>query len=376
MLKPSFRTRDPLLGDIKANTIELSIIETPEMQRLRRLKQTGFLDMVYPGATHSRFSHSLGTMQISKEIFNNIYGKDNEELYLAALLHDVGHAPFSHTSDELLKKYLGKTHEIIGEEKIREGRIKDIISGAGLSFARFVKYFRGEGFGEIFAGTFGADRIDYLSRDAYYAGVNYGVIDQQRLKYKLGFYKGRLSIYDYDISVAESMLIARYLMFYNVYKHHTGLIVSGMYNKAASAAIDNGEVDFKTAKDYDDLTFITELSKTKSAGEIVGRILERRLYKRAVYLDSDSVKSDTERDIKGRLEKAGEKEYVVITAKIKKSGDDVSVIDKKGNYVGTLSELSPIVRSLNEVIGRKTILLVACSEDRVEKVKRIAEKSL
>jgi HD superfamily phosphohydrolase len=376
MLKPSFRTRDPLLGDIKANAIELSIIETPEMQRLRRLKQTGFLDMVYPGATHSRFSHSLGTMQISKEIFNNIYGKDNEELYLAALLHDVGHAPFSHTSDELLKKYLGKTHEIIGEEKIREGRIKDIISGAGLSFARFVKYFRGEGFGEIFAGTFGADRIDYLSRDAYYAGVNYGVIDQQRLKYKLGFYKGRLSIYDYDISVAESMLIARYLMFYNVYKHHTGLIVSGMYNKAASAAIDNGEVDFKTAKDYDDLTFITELSKTKSAGEIVGRILERRLYKRAVYLDSDSVKSDTERDIKGRLEKAGEKEYVVITAKIKKSGDDVSVIDKKGNYVGTLSELSPIVRSLNEVIGRKTILLVACSEDRVEKVKRIAEKSL
>lgn len=376
MLKPSFRTRDPLLGDIKANAIELSIIETPEMQRLRRLKQTGFLDMVYPGATHSRFSHSLGTMQISKEIFNNIYGKDNEELYLAALLHDVGHAPFSHTSDELLKKYLGKTHEIIGEEKIREGRIKDIISGAGLSFARFVKYFRGEGFGEIFAGTFGADRIDYLSRDAYYAGVNYGVIDQQRLKYKLGFYKGRLSIYDYDISVAESMLIARYLMFYNVYKHHTGLIVSGMYNKAASAAIDNGEVDFKTAKDYDDLTFITELSKTKSAGEIVGRILERRLYKRAVYLDSDLVKSDTERDIKGRLEKAGEKEYVVITAKIKKSGDDVSVIDKKGNYVGTLSELSPIVRSLNEVIGRKTILLVACSEDRVEKVKRIAEKSL
>ncbi len=376
MPKPSFRTRDPLLGDIKANGVELSIIETPEMQRLRRIKQTGFLDMVYPGATHSRFSHSLGTMQITKEIFTNIYDRDNEELYLAALLHDVGHAPFSHASDDLLKKYLGKTHEIVGEEKIRNGIIKDRINDAGLSFSKFIRYFRGKGIGEIFSGTFGADRIDYLSRDAYYAGVNYGVIDQQRLKYKLGFYKGRLSVYDYDISVAESMLLARYLMFYNVYKHHTGLIISAMYNKAAESAIDNGEIDFEEAKDFDDSTLLAALLNTKSAKEIVSRIVDRRLYKRALYLDSNSVDKHAEKEINDALEKAGEKEFVVSAVKIKKSGDDVSVLDKRGNFVGMLSSLSPIVKSLNEVIGSKTILLVACNEKRVERVKRIAEKSL
>jgi len=368
-----FRIRDPILGDIKANSIELSIIETPEMQRLRRISQVGFASMVYPGATHTRFSHSLGTMELTKEIYQNLYGNHDEELYLAAMLHDIGHAPFSHATDLILNKYLHTTHEKVGEQKIRHGRIKDLIS-ANHSFSRFIKYFNGKGLGVVFAGTLGADRIDYLSRDAYYTGVNYGVIDQHRLKYKLRIVDGKLAIYNYDVTVAESMLIARYLMFNVVYLHHACLIADGMYEKALSAAIDSGEIDQKELLEGDDSTLAIKLQHAKASSELSGELFSRKLYKRAVYTEN---KPDiTEKEISDALEKHGEEEFVIKTAKIKESGEDIYVIDKKENIMGRLSEVSPIVESINNVIKSKSILIVACKRGRVEKVKRIVDKLL
>ncbi|MGC8478435.1 MAG: HD domain-containing protein [Candidatus Micrarchaeia archaeon] len=367
-----FRIRDPLLGDIKANQLELSIIETPEFQRLRRISQIGFSSLVYPGATHARFTHSLGTMGITKEIHRNIYGGDNEELSLAALLHDLGHAPFSHASDSILEKYLHTTHEKIGEKKIREGVIRDKIS-SGHSFYRFLKYFRGKGKGVIFSGTLGSDRMDYLSRDAYYTGVNYGVIDQHRLKYKLQMEKGKLAVNDYDINIAESMLIARYLMFTAVYMHHTALIADAMYEKALSAAIDSSEIDPKELEESDDGELSLKLQSYK-ASPIAKKLFSRHLYKRAFYTES---KVDaTENEIAEGLERAGEEEFIVKKAKIKPSGEDLYVIDKSGSILGQLSKISPIVKSINEVIESKEILVVACEKSRVEKVKRVVGKLL
>ncbi len=368
-----FRIRDPLLGDIKANGLELSIIETPEVQRLRRISQIGFSSMVYPGATHTRFTHSLGTMGITKEMHRNIYGTDKEELALAALLHDLGHAPFSHASDPLLLKYLHTTHERIGEEKIKSGVIKDLISSEH-SFSTFMRYFEGKDKGIIFSGTLGADRIDYLSRDAYYTGVNYGVIDQHRLKYKLRLVKGKLAVNDYDVNVAESMLIARYLMFTVVYMHHTALIADAMYEKAVSYAIESGEIDPRELMESDDGELSLKLQNSKASSPFSKKLFSRHLYKRALYTESKV--SATEKEISDALERAGEEEFVVKKAKIKPSGDDMYVIDKSGEILGLLSEFSPIVKSINDVIENKETLIVACERDRVEKVKRIVDKLL
>ncbi|MEM3827324.1 MAG: HD domain-containing protein [Candidatus Micrarchaeaceae archaeon] len=366
-----FRIRDPILGDIKADAIELSVISTPEMQRLRRVSQNGFVSFVYPGATHTRFSHSLGTMQITKEIYGNIFNNDSEELYLAALLHDIGHAPFSHSTDGILRKYLHTDHEKLGEQKIRNGVIKDIISSTH-SFNKFLRYFEGKGIGIIFTGALGADRMDYLARDAYYTGVSYGVIDLHRLKYKLRIEKGKLAVYNYDVPVAEAMLIARYLMFNVVYNHHTTIIATSMYEKALSQAIESREIDAKSIIDCDDGQLTSELLNAKASSHLAKKLFSRELYKRAVYTEASV--SVSKEEVIAALEKSGEEEFIVEKIKMKGNGDDLYVIDKDDSVVGTLSEISPIVKSINDVIKSKTVFLVACERSRVEKVKRIVGK--
>lgn len=251
--------RDPIYGFIEINEWERDIINHPAFQRLRRIRQLALTDMVYPGAMHTRFEHSLGVMYVATKIFDNIvnecknilkvdYGYNEDGLNkmrtiirLAALLHDVGHAPFSHASESIMphkdqekiykhEDYSGAIIKTIFKDVIENNKLNNNYNIKAEEVAAFVekdyKILKKSFFWtDIISGQVDADRIDYLLRDSYHAGVQYGVFDLKRLLktivmihtdegFILGFNEGGLH-------VAESLIFARYYMFTQVYFHHT-----------------------------------------------------------------------------------------------------------------------------------------------------------
>ena len=212
------------------------------MQRLRYIRQLDMTYLVFPGANHTRFEHSLGTMHVTKALLSSIDEKEREMAY-AGMLHDIGHGPFSHLSEEQIKLYLNKDHEKIGEEILRNSEIKDIISDSDLSFDKVMDYFTNPSKMDIVCGTLGSDRIDYLMRDSHYTGVAYGVIDYERLKKRIVMNKGRMAVLESGVSAAESLLLARYFMHLNVYMHHTKIIASQMFRRAIGLALDSNVMD-------------------------------------------------------------------------------------------------------------------------------------
>ena len=133
--------RDPVFGNIELSEVEARILETKEMQRLRRIKQLGNAYLVYPGATHNRFQHSLGTMEATKRLSRQLFGSEMEALSLVGMLHDIGHAPLSHTLDSQYEQHLGKGHEQLGLDLIFGSEIWDIISGSSISKREFADLF-------------------------------------------------------------------------------------------------------------------------------------------------------------------------------------------------------------------------------------------
>jgi HD superfamily phosphohydrolase len=222
---------DPIHKNIKFTQIEKELIDTPIFQRLRRIRQLAGAHLVYPGALHSRFEHSLGSMFLAGLSGQTLYSKDYltdmdiiQKLRVAALLHDVGHGPFSHLFEEVSKNGVKFSHEIFGQKIITNTIISDIIEKNGydskeiasISFGKHKMNF----LNEIISGGLSVDLMDYLPRDSYFSGTEYGKIDYHRIinslevssQNNLGINKS--SLYSY-----ESMLISRYQMFKAVYFH-------------------------------------------------------------------------------------------------------------------------------------------------------------
>ncbi len=222
---------DPIHKNIKFTQIEKELIDTPIFQRLRRIRQLAGAHLVYPGALHSRFEHSLGSMFLAGLSGQTLYSKDYitdmdviQKLRIAALLHDVGHGPFSHLFEEVSKNGVKFSHESFGQKIITNTIISDIIEKNGydskeiasISFGKHKMNF----LNEIISGGLSVDLMDYLPRDSYFSGTEYGKIDYHRIinslevssHNNLGINKS--SLYSY-----ESMLISRYQMFKAVYFH-------------------------------------------------------------------------------------------------------------------------------------------------------------
>jgi HD superfamily phosphohydrolase len=368
--------RDAVIGDIRVTDNEVSILNDPAVQRLNQIKQLGFAYFVYPGANHTRMEHSLGTMSITREILLNAEDEKIEELECAALLHDIGHAAYSHFSDALLKKYLHTDHETIGIEKVSEGTIKERIEDAGLSLSKIKNYMKGEGKGEIITGSLGSDRFDYLARDAHYTGVGYGIVDYGHLRNKIRIIKGKPVIEEAAVGNAEYMLIARYLMFNSIYHHHTILIAQGMYENAVESAISSGEMlpsDLKTLNDWKMLAMLHNIKESKAMGE---RLSNRLLFKRAFFgriQNHINVK-----DLREEIEKAGfgREEYVCSAFKYKGDNDEVYIIPKEDASPVKLTEHSPLVGTLINMIKDTERLLVACDPSNMEKMKKILNREI
>lgn len=232
-LRPVAEIRDPVHGYVRMTEVERDLVDSPFVQRLRRIHQLAGSYLVYPGAVHTRFDHVVGAMHVAGQIADSL-GRTSEmdhdyvqQVRLAALLHDVGHGPFSHMYEEVLAEKTEVSHEDISQRIILETSVKDILERNGFSAKKMSalavgKQRTGQPFmNEIIAGGLSADMMDYLPRDSYFTGVEYGKVDAQRVIDSLRIAEGHLAIDDAALYAFEALLLARYEMFKAVYFHRT-----------------------------------------------------------------------------------------------------------------------------------------------------------
>ena len=221
---------DPIHDFVRVNSNELKIIDTSIFQRLRRIRQLSGAHLIYPGAQHTRFEHSLGVMHMASMAGHVLHEKgivssDNiQNLRFAGLLHDIGHGPFSHLFEELLQKRK-MSHEDIGRDIILKTQIGDLISANGFNKKFITELAFGDSkfqfMNEIISGALSADIMDYLLRDGYFTGAEHAKIDHNRLTYSLDVYKNKLALEKSALVNFETMMISRYQMFKAVYFHKT-----------------------------------------------------------------------------------------------------------------------------------------------------------
>ena len=292
--------KDPVHGYIEVEEYALRLLDSPVLQRLRYIRQLGFSYLVYPGANHTRFEHSLGTMFLADVACRRFQLPEDERTLVvaAALLHDIGHGPFSHASEPLMEKYLHRTHDEIGP--VIDNCTRGLLGDAGVDPDELCAVVQGRHLlSGIIHGDFDVDRMDYLLRDAYYTGAPYGTVDAQRLIRHLIRDPEGTVLDENGVNAAESLLIARTLMRPTVYFHHVSRIGESMFQLAAlehCAGMD-GEARRQFLR-MDDAWCIQALrtSENPVARELTLRLYERRLYKRAVYAGSDQVSSTAWQD--------------------------------------------------------------------------------
>ncbi|MGW8179029.1 MAG: HD domain-containing protein, partial [bacterium] len=188
----SWEIKDPIHGYIELNKQEINIIDSPEFQRLRRLRQLSAAFLTYPGAEHTRFHHSLGVLHVAGKIAQRlvnseaITGEEALKLRMGGLLHDIGHGPFSHLFEEVIEKR-DLNHEQMSTKIIKETGIADILHENGMDPEEMSTLSIGQHenkkpyMNQVIAGQFSADVLDYLPRDSYFTGVEYGKVDIDRL---------------------------------------------------------------------------------------------------------------------------------------------------------------------------------------------------
>ena len=285
--------KDPVHGYVEVEDFALALLDSPALQRLRYIRQLGFSYLVYPGANHTRFEHSLGTMFLA-DVACQKFGLPDDERTLvtaAALLHDIGHGPFSHASEPLMETYLGRTHDDIGP--IVEEQAGSILKDAGIDPEELCSVVKGEHpLSGIIHGDLDVDRMDYLLRDAYYTGAPYGTVDAQRLiRYLIRTDQGMV-LDENGVNAAESLLIARTLMRPTVYYHHVSRIGESMFQLAMLGHLaGKGTGEASRLIHMDDATCLHTLRISDNAvsRELAERLYGRRLYKRALYAGSDQV---------------------------------------------------------------------------------------
>jgi len=288
--------KDPVFGYVYITEAERKIIDSFPVQRLRRLRQLAGAEYVYPGANHTRFEHSLGVMYLAGIMAENPYlsqhfsDEDYQMIRIAALLHDVGHGPFSHIYEHLLDKFLGKTHEDMNVWVIQRSELKDIIGGLGFDPDLVAKlsvgwlHKLGRAFmDQIIRSAVDVDKLDFVVRDTYHTGAQYGYVDVFRLTHTLDVLDQNLAVDLGALSALESFILARIESFKSIYFHRVGRAAQIMLAMAMEQAKDElGLVDFKTPEEYlshDDYTVWTMLKECERSKRIIENLEKRRLLK-------------------------------------------------------------------------------------------------
>ncbi|WP_254768305.1 HD domain-containing protein [Salinilacihabitans rarus] len=283
--------KDSVHDHIAVDGVARDLLDTPAVQRLRGIKQLGTVSLVYPSANHTRFEHSLGVYHLACEALDGlgVGGVEAERVQAAALLHDVGHGPFSHNLEALTHRHTGRYHDDV-HGLLASGRVGEVLREHGLDPADVADLVAGEGrFGQLVSGELDVDRMDYLVRDAHHTGVPYGTIDHGRLVRELRFVDGELVLGEGNVQTAESLLVARALMNPTVYSHSVARISKAMLRRAAERLLESDDVDAETLQRMDDHDLIVALRSTAATEAFSRRLDHRDLYKRAVWAEIDDV---------------------------------------------------------------------------------------
>jgi hypothetical protein len=295
--------RDPLWNNIRVDREALKLLDTEPFQRLRYIRQLGHAFLVYPGATHSRFEHALGTYHLARRTLGlfsergeleSISEEERIAVRLAALLHDIGHYPFSHALEEaglpshetlavrhLQHPQMGSALAEIGIEDL-EQRLTDLIQGSSASPLQ-----------GLIAGSLDLDKIDYLTRDARMCGVPYGTVDVDRLLHSLTIVtdaggNASVGVHEKGLSALESLLFAKYQMYRNVYWHHAVRSATAMFKRVVRQAVAANLLAPETIPDLTDEELMWQLRRLPD-DRLGQRLRQRQLYKRALDLASDQL---------------------------------------------------------------------------------------
>lgn len=300
--------RDNLWDNIRLDRPALLALDTAPVQRLRYIRQVGHAFLVYPGATHTRFEHALGAYHLTRRALATLeeYGEldrvppeDCLAVRLAALLHDIGHYPFSHALEEAGFP----SHEALGVAKLGSGELGERleqIGGADFA-AKLGALITGESTSPLqglISGSLDLDKIDYLSRDAHMCGVPYGNVDVDRMLATLTLVETvpghfEVGVQEKGVSALESLLFAKYQMYRNVYWHHAVRSATCMFKRAVRAAVGRGSITVESlAQATDD--GLMELLISRDGNQLASAIRSRRLFKRAVDLPASDVPGDVQ----------------------------------------------------------------------------------
>ncbi len=281
--------KDSVHDHIEIDGIGADLIDTPALQRLRRISQMGTVTYVYPSANHTRFEHSLGVYHIASQAVEklDINGRTAETIRAAALLHDVGHGPYSHNTEAVIHRHTGRYHDEV-LDLLETGAIAGILQEHGIEPTAVAELIRGDGrYGQLISGELDVDRMDYLVRDAHHTGVPYGTIDHERFVRELRYVDGELVLAPGNVQTAESLLLARALMNRAVYNHPTARISRAMLARAAERLIETGAIDGTGLRRMDDHDLLVTLRSNQATQHIADRLDSRSLFKRAVWAELD-----------------------------------------------------------------------------------------
>lgn len=326
--------RDPIHGSILLNDGEEAIIDSPEFQRLRQIKQLGFSEFSFPGATHNRFLHSIGVSHVAGQIFDCLFraypfskpavrNRLRQTVKLAALLHDIGHGPLSHTTEQVMpsvkdlnirlyqtqgiEQNRQANHEDYTIKLITDTQIAQIIETSfqditalhvacliDLNLQGEENYFTDGAINfrqllsQIVSSELDADRMDYLERDSYFCGINYGKIDkdwlQQNLTLHIIDHKAYLALNRRALYAFDDFLISRHHMHLMVYFHHKSIIYEEMLNRYLTSDDCQFILPAKAFEyvGYTDYKLYEHLSQSKNIW--AQRISQRRPYRVAIEL--------------------------------------------------------------------------------------------
>ncbi|WP_408958090.1 HD domain-containing protein [Natrinema sp. 74] len=285
--------KDSVHDHIQVDGVARDLLDAPELQRLRSISQLGTVSLVYPSANHTRFEHSLGVYHLACEALEHlaVEGQRAERVRAAAILHDVGHGPFSHNLESLTYRRTGRYHDDV-HGLLANGAVGDVLRDHDLEPDRVADLVAGEGrFGQLVSGELDVDRMDYLVRDAHHTGVPYGTIDHGRLVRELTFVDGELVLDEGNVQTAESLLVARALMNPTVYSHGVARISKAMLRRAGERLLNApaADVDAEVLQRMDDHDLIAALRSCEATAEFSRRLDQRDLFKRAVWAEIDDV---------------------------------------------------------------------------------------
>ena len=320
--------RDPLWDNIRLEGAAIAVLDTAAVQRLRYVRQLGHAFLVYPGATHSRFEHALGTYHLAKRALSlldergELAGVSEEQRLatrLAALLHDVGHYPFSHALEEAGFVH----HELLGVERLEQDDLAHALvvhGGPGLAsqIAALIRGTSASPVAGLITGSLDLDKIEYLNRDAHMCGVPYGTIDVDRLLTSLalceaGPQRWEVGVHEKGMSALESLLFAKYQMYRNVYWHHAVRAATCMFKRAVRTAVAGGTLRPEDIARATDGSLMERLLTTDPSG-LAKAVHGRRLFKRALDLPASEVPHDAQSWLSDDPDLTGQVEDVLAQA--------------------------------------------------------------